>query len=86
MEPYVFSRTNIRLGQLALGYNLKVKNANFPIKDANFSIVGRNLFFFYNEAPFDPEQAMSTGNGMQSNDVFSMPSTRSIGFNIKLTF
>jgi outer membrane receptor protein involved in Fe transport len=86
MEPYVFSRTNIRLGQLALGYTLKIKNASLPIKDASFSLVGRNLFFFFKEAPFDPEQSMSTGNGMQSNDVFSMPSTRSVGFNIKLTF
>jgi hypothetical protein len=86
MEPYVFSRTNIRLGQLALGYTLKVKNASLPIKDASFSLIGRNLFFFFKEAPFDPEQSMSTGNGMQSNDVFGMPSTRSVGFNIKLTF
>ena len=86
MEPYVFSRTNIRLGQLALGYTLKVKNASLPFKDASFSLVGRNLFFLFKEAPFDPEQSMSTGNGMQSNDVFSMPSTRSVGFNIKLTF
>lgn len=86
MEPYVFSRTNVRLGQLAFGYNLKINKTSFPIKDASFSLVGRNLFFFYKEAPFDPEQSMSTGNGMQSNDVFSMPSTRSIGFNVKLTF
>jgi hypothetical protein len=86
MEPYVFSRTNVRLGQLALGYNLKIKNAKLPIKDASLSLVGRNLFFLFKDAPFDPEQSMSTGNGMQSNDVFSMPSTRSIGFNLKLTF
>jgi len=86
MEPYVFSRTNIRLAQLAIGYNLKIKKAGFPIKDASFSLVGRNLFFFYKDAPFDPEQSMSTGNGSQSNDVFSMPSTRSVGFNVKLTF
>ena len=86
MEPYVFSRTNVRLGQLAFGYNLKINKTSFPIKDASFSLVARNLFFFYKEAPFDPEQSMSTANGMQSNDVFSMPSTRSIGFNVKLTF
>jgi TonB-linked SusC/RagA family outer membrane protein len=86
MEPYVFSRTNVRLGQLAFGYNLKINKTSFLIKDASFSLVARNLFFFYKEAPFDPEQSMSTGNGMQSNDVFSMPSTRSVGFNVKLTF
>jgi len=81
-----FSRTNIRLGQLAFGYNLKINKTSFPIKDASFSLVARNLFFFYKDAPFDPEQSMSTANGMQSNDVFSMPSTRSVGFNVKLTF
>ncbi len=86
MEPYVFSRTNVRLAQLAFGYTLKIKNASSPIKTAAFSLVGRNLFFLYKDAPFDPEQSMSTGNGMQSNDVFGMPSTRSFGFNIKLTF
>ena len=86
MEPYLFSRTNVRLGQLVLGYNLKSKNPKSIFKDANFSLVGRNLFFFYKDAPFDPEQSMSTGNGMQSNDVFGLPSTRSYGINVKFTF
>ena len=85
MEPYVFSRTNVRLGQLVLGYTLKSGN-NAIFKDASFSLVARNLFFFYKKAPFDPEQAMSTSNAMQSNDVFSLPSVRSFGFNIKLTY
>jgi len=69
-----------------LGYTLKFKQSNIGIKDAAFSLVGRNLFFFYKKAPFDPEQSMSTGNGMQSNDVFSLPATRSFGFNVKLSF
>ena len=86
MEPYVFSRTNVRLAQLVLGYTFKSHNENSFFKDASVSLIGRNLFFFYKKAPFDPEQAMSTNNSMQSNDVFSMPSTRSMGFNLKLTF
>ena len=86
MEPYLFSRTNVRLGQLVLGYTVKAKSPTSIIKDANISLVGRNLFFFYKDAPFDPEQSMSTGNGMQSNDVFGLPSTRSYGINVKLTF
>jgi hypothetical protein len=85
MEPYVYSRTNVRLGQLAVGYNLRSKKQNPLVKDVAFSIVGRNLFFFYKDAPFDPEQSMSTANNMQSNDVFATPSTRSIGFNVKFT-
>jgi TonB-linked SusC/RagA family outer membrane protein len=86
MEPYVFSRTNIRLAQLVIGYTFRPKNSNPLIKDASVSLIGRNLFFFYKKAPFDPEQAMSTSNSMQSNDVFSMPATRTMGFNVKLTF
>ncbi|HEY9342193.1 MAG TPA: SusC/RagA family TonB-linked outer membrane protein [Hanamia sp.] len=86
MEPYVFSRTNVRLAQLVLGYTFRSQKANPLFKDASVSLIGRNLFFFYKKAPFDPEQAMSTNNSMQSNDVFSMPSTRSFGFNVKFTF
>ncbi|TDE16888.1 SusC/RagA family TonB-linked outer membrane protein [Dyadobacter psychrotolerans] len=86
MEPYVFSRTNVRLGQFVLGYTFKTKSANPVFKDASISFVGRNLFFFYKKAPFDPEQAMSTNNALQSTDVFGLPSTRSYGLNLKFTF
>ena len=86
MEPYVFSRTNVRLGQLVIGYTFRSQSSSSFFKNASVSLVGRNLFFYYKKAPFDPEQAMSTSNSMQSNDVFSMPSTRSMGFNVKFTF
>ena len=86
MEPYVFSRTNVRLGQFVLGYTFKTKSAKPVFKDASVSFVGRNLFFFYKKAPFDPEQAMSTNNSLQSADVFGLPSTRSYGVNLKVTF
>lgn len=86
MEPYVFKRTNIRVGQVVIGYNLDVKKLGLPIKAASLSLIGRNLFFLYKDAPYDPEQSMSTSNSMQSNEVFSMPAIRNYGFNIKLNF
>lgn len=86
MEPYVFSRTNIRLAQFVIGYSFTPHAAKPVFKDISISLIGRNLFFFYKKAPFDPEQAMSTGNSMQSNDVFSLPATRSYGFNVKFSF
>lgn len=86
MEPYIFSRTNVRLAQLVIGYNLNVQKLKLPVKEASFSLIGRNLFFFYKEAPYDPELSMSTSNSMQSNEVFSMPATRTYGFNLKVTF
>lgn len=84
MEPYVFSRTNVRLAQVSLAYNLPIKGSAF--KSASISLIGRNLFFFYKKAPFDPEQAMSTNNSMQANDIFAAPATRSYGLNLKLNF
>lgn len=84
MEPYVFSRTNVRLAQVSLAYNIPIKGS--AIKSASLSLIGRNLFFFYKKAPFDPEQAMSTSNSMQANDIFAAPATRSYGLNLKLNF
>lgn len=86
MEPYIFSRTNVRLAQFVVGYNFNLQDLRVPIKAATISLIGRNLFFFYKDAPYDPEQSMSTSNSMQSNEVFSMPATRTLGFNIKLNF
>lgn len=85
MEPYVFSRTNVRLGQFVVGYTFNTQKANPIFKNASLSFVGRNLFFFYKKAPFDPEQAMSTNNALQSTDVFGLPSTRSYGLSLKFS-
>ena len=34
----------------------------------------------------DPDISLSTGNGLGGFEFFNMPSTRSLGFNVKLTF
>lgn len=85
-EAYVYDRTNIRLAQLALTYDLNVQNLGLPIKGASFSLVGQNLFFIYKDAPFDPELTMSTDLNSQSLDNFNVPATRTYGFNLKVTF
>ncbi|UZR97357.1 SusC/RagA family TonB-linked outer membrane protein [Chondrinema litorale] len=84
-EPYVYDRTNIRLTQFSLSYNINTTSLNIPVKAASISFVGQNLFFFYKKAPFDPELAMSTSTDFQSLDNFNLPSTRTFGFNLKLT-
>ena len=85
-EEYVYDRTNIRLTQLSLSYNLDVTRLNLPVKAASISLVGNNLFFFYKKAPYDPELTMNTGIQSQSLDNFNLPSTRTYGFNLKVTF
>ncbi|WP_228520907.1 TonB-dependent receptor [Flavobacterium sp. HJJ] len=82
---YIYNATNVSLRELALGYTFDLKN-NKIFKTANLSLVGRNLFFFYKDAPFDPNISLSTGNGLQGIDVYAAPSTRSIGLNLNVTF
>lgn len=87
-ENYIYNATNIRLRELSLGYTLPAKLfVHVPvIKGADISLIGRNLFFFKNDAPYDPDGTLSVGNGLQGIDVFGMPSTRSFGFNVKVNF
>lgn len=87
-EYYMYDATNIRLRELSVGYDLPQKHLQKIgfIKGLNLSLIARNLFFFYKDAPFDPDATMSVGNSNQGVDVFGMPTTRSIGFNVKFTF
>ena len=85
-EAYIYDRTNIRLAQLNLGYDLNLSKTKIPVKAANISFIGNNLFFLHKVAPFDPELAMSTNQNAQGLDNFNLPSTRTYGFNLKLTF
>ena len=84
-SEYMYSATNVSLRELALGYTFHLAE-NKALKSASLSLVARNLFFFYKDAPFDPNISLSTGNGLQGVDVFGMPSTRSIGLNLNVTF
>ncbi|MEO7990679.1 MAG: SusC/RagA family TonB-linked outer membrane protein [Chryseolinea sp.] len=86
-EDFVFSATNIRLRELVLGYSVPKKVlGNGPLSGVSFSIVGRNLFFIMNKAKyFDPEQGVGVGN-LQGVESFNIPTTRDIGFNVKVNF
>ena len=82
---YTYSATNVRLQEASLGYTFKKKHF-FGLGDLTLSFTGRNLLMFYCKAPFDPETTATTGNYYQGIDKFMTPSTRNLGFNIKLKF
>lgn len=84
-ENYVYSATNVRLGELTLGYDIPVNRWISWIQGVNVSFIGRNLFF-YKKAPFDPELTASTNMGWSGMDYFMMPSLRSLGFSVKVNF
>ncbi|KAF2340808.1 SusC/RagA family TonB-linked outer membrane protein [Flavobacterium tistrianum] len=82
---YMYKATNVKLGELSLGYTFDFSKTTI-FKAVNVSLVGKNLFFFYKDAPFDPNVTLSSGEGLQGVDIFGLPSTRSIGVNLNLTF
>lgn len=83
-EPYAYSRTNIRLAQVIFSYDFNFPNSG--IKMASLSLTAQNLFFIYKDAPFDPEVTLNTLISDQALDNFSIPSTRTFGASIKVSF
>ena len=85
LANYVYSMTNVRLREVSLGYDLPASWFKDKL-GMSVSVVGRNLWMIYNKAPFDPELTASTGTYYQGIDYFMQPSTRNIGFSVKLQF
>jgi TonB-linked outer membrane protein, SusC/RagA family len=83
---YVYSATNVRLGEASLSYTFPSSFFRNRIKAVTLSATGRNLFLFYHAAPFDPETTANTGTYYQGIDYFMQPSLRSIGFSAKIQF
>ena len=85
LSHYVYSMTNVRLRELTLGYDLPSRWFNDKV-GMTVSLVGRNLWMISNKAPFDPEITASTGTYYQGLDYFMQPSSRTIGFSVRLQF
>ena len=87
-EYYMYDATNFRLRELALGYTFPKcwMEATKFFRDVQLAFTARNLFFIYKEAPFDPDLILSTGNDNQAIEVYGMPTTRSMGFSLRVMF
>lgn len=96
-EFFTYDATNFRVRELSVGYNVPLP-ANFIFKSVRISAVGRNLLWLYRgssildipglgkrKMQIDPDMSLGNGN-WQGVQYGSMPSTRSVGFNLKLTF
>ena len=81
-STYIYNATNFRLRELSFGYTFR--NLFGEYKNLSLSLVCRNLFFIYKDSPVDPDESLSTGNGLGGIDVFNHPSARSFGLNIKV--
>jgi hypothetical protein len=96
-EFFAYDATNFRLREASLGYQIPIQAKKF-ITAARISLVGRNLFWFYRgkslldipglgkrKMKFDPDLTLGNGN-WQGVEYGALPSTRSLGINLQLTF
>ena len=96
-EFFAYDATNFRVRELSVGYRLPIP-ANLFIKSAQLSFVARNLFWIYRGSSildipgvgkrkmwFDPDMNLTNGN-FQGVEYGTLPSNRSIGVNLKLSF
>ncbi len=84
-QEYMYDATSVRLQELSLAYTLPRKWFHNKLK-MTVSFIGRNMWMIYCKAPFDPEQAFSTGTYNQNIDYLMTPSLRNLGFSLKLEF
>lgn len=87
-EAQLVDRSFVKLRELKVGYSLPRKLFNrTPIQNASLSLVGRNLALWTKNQHFDPETGASTSNGLVGGfENLSLPTTRSLGVNLNITF
>ena len=85
---WLVDATNIRMREVVLGYSFPPRLlSGTPLSDVQISLVGRNLFFFYNAMKdVDPESGYSSGNTGGGFEHNAIPTLRSLGVNIKIGF
>ncbi len=96
-EFFAYDATSFRVRELSFGYEIPMK-PNKYVKSAKLSVIGRNLFWLYRgnslmDIPgvgtrkmwFDPDMSLGNGN-FQGVEYGTLPSTRSFGVNLQVTF
>ena len=85
--PFIYDASYVKLRELSLGYTLpKSIYSGAKINTIYISAFARNLLTFNKDLPnVDPESMYTSGNG-QGFEYGSLPSRKSYGFNIKVTF
>ena len=84
----VLDASSIRLREASLSYDFPAKWINkLKMTDLTLAVTGRNLYFFYKPADhIDPEAGYSSGNTGNAIEQSALPSSRSIGFNLRVSF
>ncbi|WP_031526760.1 SusC/RagA family TonB-linked outer membrane protein [Dyadobacter crusticola] len=86
-ESAIFDASYVKLREVSLGYSISPSFLKkIKIQSAKFSVVGRNVWMIFKNTPhIDPEIDAKGGNG-QGFGYGELPSSRSIGMNLSLSF
>ncbi|MES2894211.1 MAG: SusC/RagA family TonB-linked outer membrane protein [Bacteroidota bacterium] len=84
-KSFVYDAGFVKLREASLGYAFPgTMFTRGVIKGIELSLVGRNLWIIHKNLPYaDPEEGFSSGN-LQGIQTGAYPTTRSIGFNVKV--
>jgi len=91
-EEFVLDASYVSFREATLSYDFRPKIlSRTPFKTVTFSVVGRNLFYLYRDPQFkvmgiSPEAAFAPTAAAQGFENTTMPTTRSIGFNLNFSF
>lgn len=88
IEAATYDATYFKLRELSISYDLPNSlTSRIGIPRASVSIIGRNLLLFTDVPTIDPESfSIRNGTFINGFESTSLPSTRSIGFNINVGF
>ncbi|CAN5806573.1 SusC/RagA family TonB-linked outer membrane protein [soil metagenome] len=84
-KPFVYDASYVKLREASISYSLPSKMfMNKIIQGIDLAIIGRNLWIIHKNLPYaDPEENFGAGN-LQGVQTGAYPTTRTIGFNVKL--
>lgn len=88
-ENKIYDATYVKLREIGLYYTFPDNLlANLPISGLQVGVEGRNIALLYTKVPHIDPEANLFGSGVDGFGIerASVPSTRSIGFNVKLSF
>ncbi len=90
IEEFVLDASYVSLREVTLEYSFpKSLLSKLPFTNVKLAVVGRNLAYLVEHMEglgITPEAAFNTQSGSQGSESYTSPSTRSIGFNVKLDF
>jgi hypothetical protein len=86
IEPVIYDAGYWKLRQITIGYDFsKYLSPNWPIKGVRLSFVANNIAMLKKWAPnIDPESFSYTSDNVVGLESPSVPTTRSIGFNLNV--